>query len=92
MNWQMGKWKVHNPHIVVKLGFVVEDVSLPSLNTVLWPEAELEAKARLGKFEATDLFHQEDKRLYAGAVFSARWYTPIENRTLISDLELEGVN
>lgn len=87
--WVIGPWRMKNPHTVVKLGFVFDEYKLPQLPK-LWEVAEQEAKQRLGKFDAKDLFHQQEMQYGPGVLVSFRWYTPADNRTKIEN-EKEGM-
>lgn len=77
--WTVGPWRILNPHLTVKLGFVFDSYKLPQLSK-LWTAAEDEAKMRLGKFEASDLFHQQERQVETAVTLSTRWYTPAYNR------------
>lgn len=83
--WEIGGWRMTNPHIVVKLGFALDTYKLPKLKE-LWKVNEAEAKKRLGKFDAKDLFHEETMTV-GELTYSFRWYTPASNRTKIEPIK-----
>lgn len=85
--WEIGGWRMTEPELVVKLGFILDNYKISWLPR-LWREAEAEAITRLPLFVKEDLFFQEE--IAKGElVYSFRYYTPLSNRRLITEIEGE---
>lgn len=88
--WEIGPWKLKNPELVVKLGFIIDDYKREWLPR-LWREAEREALERMPMFEARELFHEE-VLTKNDMIYSFRYYTPESNRSKMEGNINEAAN